>query len=691
LRRAGAPETLQPETSRALATGADGTFELAGALAGGEWHAFVHGFETAESGRGRATFRVEAGAVTTGVELVTTALLARLRGIVVDARGAPIAGASVQHADAAFGTVATCGDDGAFALARFAPDAHESVTLRASAPGFEPRRVGPVAWGGDALRIELAPNAATWLEVVRDDDGSPVERYALHVTQAPGSSDGMVAQIASPTLPRAAGRAALAGLPRGPYLAWIEPEIAADVDPERAPLAAFLAEFAVDGDPTHAVLRAPAAGTRRVRVVDAAAAPVAGTRLELVLPVGEDAVTVRTRTELPLALAGAGALRVAEVTSDAAGEAELAGATGAVYALRVLGPGHRPVVVPAVTLGDELEPLIVQVAAGAAVVGNVTPVAALDELGPSASDRQMAAQLGARGESILADSRPQIVLRPLGGGALLPERASDGAVAVDGSYRIDGVPPGTWQVCLGTRIRGPGGASMSRLIVPLATVRDLGPGEERRADLDASKLRPGELRALVLVDGEPLRSGAVALLYRREGQHFGSQPIGETALPLRTDGDGHLVASLPPGDWAIEATVPGRNGGTAKLRNEQVAAVAPAATTECTFVLQRRTLQVRILCADGSPAKERRFSIMQEHYWAAAGTTDADGRLALESPPTGAFELVTWPPELAEQSAQTAYIKQHPYPQWLDVLVRIGPVQIPSGHSEATVELRLPH
>jgi hypothetical protein len=82
--------------------------------------------------------------------------------------------------------------------------------------------------------------------------------------------------------------------------------------------------------------------------------------------------------------------------------------------------------------------------------------------------------------------------------------------------------------------------------------------------------------------------------------------------------------------------------------------------------------------------------MLQEQSLASAGTTDAEGWLVIRSVPDGAFELATWPVELAAQEAQTAYIKAHPHPEWMSALIRLGPLLMPAGQAQAEFELRLP-
>jgi hypothetical protein len=386
---------------------------------------------------------------------------------------------------------------------------------------------------------------------------------------------------------------------------------------------------------------------------------------------------------------------VQRLTTDAAGEVELAAAAATPFGVRALGPGHRPTVVQSVLLDDALGVLTIVVDVEGTVLGTVGPADVLARFGPAPDVVRAATSLGERGAAMFASHRPQVLLRAIGGTAEHPAKAADGAVRDDGTFRIDGVPPGSWQVVLRGRLPDLGGAQWSaRLETPLATIADVQPGAPRRIDLDAGALRFGTLRARVLVDGAPFAHGTVALLCRRPDLAIGSSRQAEASVRVVLDDDGALAVDVPPGEYTIEAHVPSARGpaspAPAKLRNEQSVHLAPGAVADATFALLRRTLRVRVLQADGSPAAARRFSVLQPGRLASAGTTDADGWLELESVPAGSFHLATWPLALSDQAAQTAHIRAHPYPQWLDALVRLGPLQMNAGEVRAETELRLP-
>jgi RNA polymerase sigma factor (sigma-70 family) len=665
-------------------TGADGTFASAGALAPGPWTALVLSPYVASDPGARRELTIEVGRVTADIELVVPAAGASLRLRVVDEAGAGVERAVVRRAEQGLLVQPPMtGADGWVEFQRVRGDASETVTLIVQAPGRQRATTTPLPWGHVGTFV-LAAGPTTRVELRARDGHAPVDTFGLRLVPAVDTAEAGYGRlpVALPLLRRPDGVATLPGLEPGRYVVWVE------LDDAR--FASFRSELVASGPQPHCTILVPPRGTRRVRVVDASERPLAGSVVELVATTKAGPVPPTAQALSPRAFAGFEALLLLQrATTNAAGEVELAAAEDVVGTVRALGPGHRPLAVADVRFTPGLPALTLTPEVGGTIAGTFGPADLLARLGPSPEERHTASLGDERFGAMLPAWRVTVFLRPVGGGPTHPERAADGAVQDDGSFRIDGVPPGDWDVFVRHRLQGLARSVMSKVETRLAAVRGLASGERREVDLDGTALRPGTLHALVLVDGSPHANGEARLVCRRAGVVFGETPIAETQVNVRLDAEGRIAAELPPGTWAVEAHVAGGHG-PAKLRNEQAVELLPGATVGATFALARRTLRVRVLLPDGSPAAARRFSVMQPGTIASAGTTDADGWLELESVPAGEFDLTTWPPELADPKAQTDYIRAHPYPQWLDALLRVGPLRMESGAVRAEQELRLP-
>ncbi|MEZ5963211.1 MAG: sigma-70 family RNA polymerase sigma factor [Planctomycetota bacterium] len=690
---AAAPDAdvLQPVRLFTCRTGRDGSFRLAGMpLVPGTWAAMLDAGPAATDHSGRATFEVVAGRVRDGVVLTCPTFDTVLVGEVQGPHGEPLADATVQRTDDLLAASIPCDAEGRFALPRRPDDPTDRVRLRVWAPGHD-ATVDAFAWH-ETAHVTLQPCAAVIVDVCRDADGRAVEAFALRLTSvaAPGAGLSRTLALALPCQTRPRGEVILRGLPSGEYRAWVEP---ADDG-----VAAFVAEFDVESvvtTPHHVHLRAPTAGVRVVRVVDDRDGPIAGSRIQLVLQLGDAPPALSSHAVEPGAwdlAAVSGALVVQEATTDAAGEANLRGAVAAGLSLRVLGPGHRPTVVPEVRLDPSLPPLVVRVDVGATIAGRLGPAHLLRQLAPSTEEDAMLRQLGAARAGVMGASlHPRVLVRSVGDPQrTLPEHADDGVVARDGSFHIDGVSPGSWEVCLDYRLPGLGRGTGGRALAVLATVRDLRPMETRTVELDGSALASVTLRAQVLVDGEPWRDADASLLRRGPGLRWGTLDVGELAVPLRTDAGGRFAVDVAPGTYSVEVALSGDPRRPVRLRTDQVVEVVAGRDAECAFALQRSCLRVRVQRADGTPERQRAFMVMQARYFASAGRTDDDGWITLDPVLPGDFDLVAWPEDLEAQAAQTRYIKEHPYPEWLQALVRVGPLRMPPGERTAEIEARLP-
>jgi len=269
---------------------------------------------------------------------------------------------------------------------------------------------------------------------------------------------------------------------------------------------------------------------------------------------------------------------------------------------------------------------------------------------------------------------------PTGGVSHIPFEA-------DGTFELKDVPPGDWEGVIICSARADG-QFMSTVTAKLASIRKLAAGEVRRIELDGSALLPATLTGRVFLDGEPMASGLVQLLFRRPGLAVLGREAEQAESLVRIDGQGAFEARVPPGAYAVAVpVVPG--DPPRRAVSEGWVQVGPGETAARDFHVMRRRVSVLILSAAGTPEAGRKFTLMQGREMSYSLTTDEHGELVVDPAPPGPFELATWPQKLAGSEEQAAYIKAHPYPEWLSVLLKLGPIDAAGARPGVRLELRM--
>jgi hypothetical protein len=120
--------------------------------------------------------------------------------------------------------------------------------------------------------------------------------------------------------------------------------------------------------------------------------------------------------------------------------------------------------------------------------------------------------------------------------------------------------------------------------------------------------------------------------------------------------------------------------------NEEVF-VAPGAVVEKDFVLERRTLAVRIADSKGQPISGRAFRVWCGGMARGRFTTDGDGRLTVDAAPRVSFDLRCWPNEFSDEAAPIAYMRAHPLSEWRKALRRTEAIEPGAGDALVTVRL----
>jgi hypothetical protein len=388
---------------------------------------------------------------------------------------------------------------------------------------------------------------------------------------------------------------------------------------------------------------------RPVRVTTAGNAAVVGTKLQLVEratdhPIdGETTMMKRVGNSASTSAPNRGWL-AHETKTNAKGEAELAGHRNGEYALRLLGPGHLPVVVQDVVLDPSLGPLEVRVALGATVRGKLRPLKVLDHFQPPQRILDHYKRGGGASQRILTGLYPGVNLEAKGRGVFpASEGTHPGRVPLneDGSFEISGIPPGTWALNLAYNEFSGGGWSCQRQA--LETLHDLKDGEVRKVDLDIAHLQKAKVLGRVFLNGEPMANVQVNLATFKADASGGRTMA--SSVGIKTDAAGRFTKRVLSGTYIINCykTINGRH---VSLQGEGELQVGVGEDVHRDFHIRTAALRIRLLAADGKTP----LSGIQAFASTADGThgftlpsSDEDGHTQLPMGSLGVYELRIWP------------------------------------------------
>lgn len=395
---------------------------------------------------------------------------------------------------------------------------------------------------GILLSAMFLPECHLQIEVVDGDTGAPVERFGWRTFSDPWTTfdhaERRRAFVPVPASFHRGGLATVDGLREGLFRLSIWPEDHALLPRTVAPVHVS-ADWPVDGSspPTRIELRR--AAPLRVQLVSDDGRAVQGSRVQLLRYLGSgsswglDHVTHDLDT-LHRGLPGTTALVIlAEGQTDSAGRVTLLGPPYEEYelALKALGPGHVPRLQKNVRVMPGGTSIEVVVERGAVVHGRIGPLELLMAYAPD--DEAMTRAAGADGAAREADRaryRPRVELRRAGSDPR--ERLEPVRVDVDGSFRIDGVPPGLWRAALCfERQLGERGSSTHRELLEDSIV--LNPGTSYELIVVAPEFLPARISGWAVLDGEPFVDGQVEL-------------GGAEAAPVRVRPDDRGYFSAPP-------------------------------------------------------------------------------------------------------------------------------------------------
>jgi hypothetical protein len=655
-RRGFGPDADRPAPKRthAAVTGAGGAFRFEDAVAAGEWRFHLIGEQLAEPG----TFAIAEGAQSVFRELVVRKKsdIPAIEGTVVDELGAPVAGAAVEteFAITRMGRRNVSDREGRFRVER-QDRAEGPVQLHVEKDGFELLHTPEKhAWGTRDLELVLQRGLGVDVLVTDAETAQPVEEFGVRCF--PRQVD--YAPIVPPDFVlRGRGRhpgglLRLSGLHRGPNLLVVEP-----IDHAWC-VSGFHRFELTQGTPVqHVRLVRPV--TRVLQVVLGDGSAVSGSVVELVRPMSDEAVDLRTPLVELQALWNWNkedkAMVLQKGTTDARGELQLAGPPREPLALRILGPGHRPLALAEVFLDPELAPLRIVVLAGATLSGKVRPLDVLRQFHPPPTYVAWRMENEA-GRKLLARSVPGLRLQKAGSFRETHPLTDKVAFRADGSFSIENIPAGAWELMLvfSFNFSEHGhGTSTERL-----QALELADGEERRLELDLGHLLYGRLQGRVLQGGAPLALATVSISGTTTGRDGKQRSARGSTATLRTDAQGGFVAETTPATYSVEV----------QLGNETVPAagrarVGPGESVQQDFHVRVAKLKLRVLAPDAKTplaGVTLSLSAADPEWYAETRETDAGGGTSLAVVPLGLFTVKAWPKHLSTPESRRELGKKDP-------------------------------
>jgi hypothetical protein len=319
---------------------------------------------------------------------------------------------------------------------------------------------------------------------------------------------------------------------------------------------------------------------------------------------------------------------------------------------------------------DTSEPLLVTVAVGAVMVGKVKPTGVYRELLRLAHLDEASAPnhkspgfriVGASGDAFPAPSEPAVLLRS------------------DGSFRIDGAPPGRSKLLL-QYSWSYGGFSVTGATEQVAEL-DLRDGETSQVDVDLGSFVTGELDAVVTHNGVPLANEVIFVGRGRPGGVVGS--IGAS-----TDGQGRLRLRERPGVFHFTW----HRQGQPQVRCEGTAVLASGQTTSTTIAFATGEVRVRLLDPAGAPVAGLRLGArgLGDTNSVQLPASDRDGSVTTSLGP-GAWSLTALPRRLLDPAALQAFAQAHRGDPgaYVRELLLIGDILVKPG-ATTDLELHLP-
>ncbi|MEQ1632724.1 MAG: hypothetical protein ABL997_10155 [Planctomycetota bacterium] len=624
--RAGRPGAdVEPRWDTVEGSAADGTFSMNHWLLPGEYSIRTANADVQTPKAVKLT--VERSEEVLEVVVRARAIHPSITGRVVDETGSPVRGIKVEDRSAEGRASTSSRRDGTFDLRQHGTSTakHAALVLVSDTHEVDPTP-REVAWSSSDVEFRVR-RAPSFTLRVTDAAGAPLDMYLVRLIPRNRSRWSSRDNEARAWGVHEDGTVVVPGLARGDWLLMVEPPT------DRGLCIAFL-EFTQRGDPTRLDLQIEPLLRRTLRVL-AADGPVAGTRIRLCDTFGQTLTDARPEMNLEQWLASAGqrnALSVFEGTTDAEGRLVLQGPRGRELSLSVLGPGHVPLQQAPVRL-DVAEELVVHIDRGATLTGKVVPPEALEHL------KRMAG--GGPGTPFPARYAPTLSLTNDRGEVFPKDRSStegkqDFRIAADGTFRVEGLPPGTWRVQVNywiVRENGAGGGAHPTEVVTLVE------SAATTLELDLTAFVPGEVEGSVHWNGQPFANSTLHL----DGQRM--------SYDVTTDASGRFRVHPLPGTY--EAVIQKKLEG---LEWSELVCTTPVHATRgqrttIGLVFESGTLQAKVLDTKGDPARGVLIHAPRAGRRDTVVRTDENGVARFELN-TGNVDLRIVPKSLSSQEAQ---------------------------------------
>lgn len=621
-------EGMEDRSSMQAASKADGSFAMRDWLAPGDYTIRTNRAELQSPKTVRLTAERSEESLTVVVR--TRSPSDTIRGRVVDEAGTPVRGIEIADRSASGHTSTHSGRDGLFELARRRAEGGTTATLVLYSLDHDVEEAPrAVAWGTTDVEFRVRKGASLTLRVT-DERGAPVDSYLVRLVPC-----NRTRFTSTDSEPRAKGHhengtVVIQGLTRGDWLLMVEFATASG-------LGGIVQEFTQDAGDKRFDLRADALLRRALQVVGPDG-PVAGTTVQLCTLFGQPLTDDRTVMPLVQWLWNAGrrhALVLWEGTTNGEGRVELVGPRGRDLGVCVLGAGHVPARLSPVAL-EPKEELVVTVSRGAQLVGTIVPPLALAEL-----KRLAGAEPGKGfpdGEAPRLSLRREREVFPKDHG--LAQKKQDLQIHDDGTFRIDGLPTGAWQVQVAYWVAHGQGATGRSLPADHVTLVD---GATTTIELDLSALLPGAVEGSVHHNGQPLANGSFALQGERDGSI------------VKTDAQGRFRTDMLPGDYKAVLGRQNQGRGDPEQWTDILCATPVRVTrgqlTSVALSFASSTVRATVLDHAGKPVAGIALQAHDGERFGARGVSDDQG-VAEFLITTGTVQLRVLPKALSTSEAQ---------------------------------------